>query len=164
MRMRLATLAALGLFLGPTVGRAWSQHEGHGGMGDMGGMSMSDREADARREAESRRNKLTKLQAKIDALEAQLEDPTLPTKKRVSLDKKLKKLYEKKDRLLAEGRGEATATAPVAKKKAAESSCSQGADCGGEKQVTYVCPMGHYSGPLTKDGRCPKCGMTLQKQ
>jgi len=25
-----------------------------------------------------------------------------------------------------------------------------------------VCPMGDYSGPNTKDGRCPKCGMNLK--
>lgn len=25
----------------------------------------------------------------------------------------------------------------------------------------FVCPMGEYSGPRTKDGRCPKCGMNL---
>ncbi len=28
----------------------------------------------------------------------------------------------------------------------------------------YVCPMGDYSGPMTKDGRCPKCGMALQEK
>lgn len=29
------------------------------------------------------------------------------------------------------------------------------------KAGTYACSMGDYSGPQTKDGRCPKCGMTL---
>lgn len=33
-----------------------------------------------------------------------------------------------------------------------------------EVKATYVCPMGDYSGPNTPDGRCPKCGMDLQKQ
>jgi hypothetical protein len=28
----------------------------------------------------------------------------------------------------------------------------------------YACPMGDYEGPMTKDGRCPKCGMQLQKK
>jgi len=32
-----------------------------------------------------------------------------------------------------------------------------------QKQDIYVCPMGEYRGPKTKDGRCPKCGMNLQK-
>ena len=32
------------------------------------------------------------------------------------------------------------------------------------KAEVYVCPMGDYEGALTKDGRCPKCGMQLQKK
>ncbi|MCR4295823.1 MAG: hypothetical protein NUW21_09835 [Elusimicrobia bacterium] len=27
--------------------------------------------------------------------------------------------------------------------------------------AVYACSMGDYSGPRTKDGRCPKCGMAL---
>lgn len=27
----------------------------------------------------------------------------------------------------------------------------------------YLCTMGDYRGPITADGRCPKCGMALQK-
>lgn len=30
-------------------------------------------------------------------------------------------------------------------------------------KVVWVCPMGDYSGPRTKDGKCPKCGMDLVK-
>ena len=30
-------------------------------------------------------------------------------------------------------------------------------------QEVWVCPMGDYSGPKTKDGKCPKCGMDLVK-
>ena len=29
------------------------------------------------------------------------------------------------------------------------------------KAGMYACSMGDYSGPQTKDGRCPKCGMKL---
>ena len=28
----------------------------------------------------------------------------------------------------------------------------------------WVCPMKHYEGPNTKDGKCPKCGMMLEKK
>jgi len=28
-------------------------------------------------------------------------------------------------------------------------------------EAVYACSMGDYFGPLTKDGRCPKCGMAL---
>ncbi len=30
-----------------------------------------------------------------------------------------------------------------------------------ETAATWVCPMGDYSGPKTKDGKCPTCGMDL---
>ncbi len=29
---------------------------------------------------------------------------------------------------------------------------------------TWVCPMGHYSGPKTVNGKCPTCGMDLEKK
>lgn len=29
------------------------------------------------------------------------------------------------------------------------------------QEGVYACSMGDYSGPQTKDGRCPKCGMKL---
>lgn len=35
---------------------------------------------------------------------------------------------------------------------------------GQTQQAVYACPMGDYRGPMTQDGRCPKCGMKLQKQ
>ncbi|MBI5882071.1 MAG: hypothetical protein HZB91_03085 [Elusimicrobia bacterium] len=35
---------------------------------------------------------------------------------------------------------------------------------GQTKEDVYVCSMGCYKGPKTKDGRCPKCGMNLEKQ
>ena len=28
-------------------------------------------------------------------------------------------------------------------------------------QAVWACPMGHYSGPKTADGKCPTCGMDL---
>lgn len=31
------------------------------------------------------------------------------------------------------------------------------------KKALWVCPMGDYEGPMTKDGRCPNCGMKLKK-
>lgn len=32
---------------------------------------------------------------------------------------------------------------------------------GAAKAGVFTCSMGDYSGPMTKDGRCPKCGMAL---
>lgn len=49
----------------------------------------------------------------------------------------------------------------AAGKPPAEASCAHGDSCGDAKAAVYVCPMGDYSGPMTKDGRCPKCGMKL---
>lgn len=31
-------------------------------------------------------------------------------------------------------------------------------------KAVWACPMGDYSGPKTKDGKCPKCGMDLVEQ
>ena len=31
-------------------------------------------------------------------------------------------------------------------------------------KYVWVCPMGDYSGPRTKDGKCPNCQMDLVKQ
>lgn len=33
-----------------------------------------------------------------------------------------------------------------------------------KKGALYTCSMGDYVGPMTKDGRCPKCGMKLHKK
>ncbi|MBI2069489.1 MAG: hypothetical protein HYT79_02725 [Elusimicrobia bacterium] len=35
---------------------------------------------------------------------------------------------------------------------------------GTTKKAAYACPMGDYSGVQTKDSRCPKCGMNLEKR
>lgn len=43
-------------------------------------------------------------------------------------------------------------------------SCTHGGACGDAKAAVYACPMGDYSGPMTKDGRCPKCGMALSSK
>lgn len=47
---------------------------------------------------------------------------------------------------------------------AESSSCAHGDSCGDAKAAVYACSMGDYSGPLTKDGRCPKCGMALSRK
>lgn len=52
--------------------------------------------------------------------------------------------------------GDAAASPPQT-----ESSCEKEGSCGDAKTAVYVCAMGDYSGPMTKDGRCPKCGMAL---
>lgn len=161
--MRLSMMAmTLALIPGSGIRHAWSQHEGHGG--GMGPMPMSDPATDARWEAEHRRNKLTKLQDKIDGVEKQLEDAALSPKKRASLEKKLTKLYEQKDRLLGEARGGDNHTTALVHKRPDEETCGQGTNCENDKQTTYACPMGDYQGPATKDGKCPKCGMMLRRQ
>ena len=162
--MKLAILGAtLGLVLAASVGRVWGQHEGHDGMGGMGGMPPWDREAAAKEEAQARRNKLTKLQDKIDEIEAKLEDPKLPAKKRPGLEKKLKRLYDKKDQLLGDAAAESTTARRPASAATGIESCGSGAPtCTEEKTVVYACPMGHYTSD--KPGACPKCGMNLEKR
>lgn len=39
--------------------------------------------------------------------------------------------------------------------------CGHKAAPGAQGSKVYVCSMGCYKGPNTKDGRCPKCGMNL---
>ena len=65
------------------------------------------------------------------------------------------------------------AAAHMGMKHAGCAHCGQGAASGQKKEKaaqgqtkedTYVCTMGCYKGPKTKDGRCPKCGMNLEKQ
>ncbi|MBI5244141.1 MAG: hypothetical protein HY922_10785 [Elusimicrobia bacterium] len=60
----------------------------------------------------------------------------------------------------------------TAANKVKEGPCSCCSKHGGKEQATkkkekgetiYSCPMGCYKGPKTKDGRCPKCGMMLNK-
>jgi rubrerythrin len=52
----------------------------------------------------------------------------------------------------------ASTPAPKAKTKKAKVSKKK------EVKETWVCPMGDYSGPKTADGKCPKCGMDLEKK
>ncbi len=74
----------------------------HGG-GGHSEPSQSGNPATEQREAESRRrSRIEALQEKIDKLEKKLEDPALPAKKRAKLEKKLKNLFDKKDKLLDE--------------------------------------------------------------
>jgi hypothetical protein len=141
---------AFGVLLGPVVGSVWSQHEGHGGM-EMPNSPPVSREETHR----ARTEKLTSLQEKIDALEKQLENPNLTEKKRAKLKKRVDKLYKKKDELQAEGSAE---------RRAVKETCSGDEPCKETTEAVYVCPMGDYTGPKTKDGSCPKCGMSLQKR
>lgn len=55
------------------------------------------------------------------------------------------------------------AAAGLGAEASAKSGCKHcgGAAAGAAMAAVYVCPMGEYSGPKTKDGRCPKCGMAL---
>lgn len=167
-----------------------AQHEGHGGM--MHPAPVGDDAQTARKDLN---RKLERLQEKIDKLEAAQENPNLSAGQRSGLEKKLEKLYQEKDRLLG-GTGAARATGDVyacsmgdysgpktpdgrcpkcgmtlqlrskakpqagAKSKAGETA-AKGAS---SQEGVYVCPMGDYSGPRTGDGRCPKCGMNLQKK
>lgn len=52
----------------------------------------------------------------------------------------------------------------AASRPRSEPSCAHGDSCGDAKADVYACSMGDYSGPLTKDGRCPKCGMALSRK
>ncbi|MBI5210071.1 MAG: hypothetical protein HY927_08885 [Elusimicrobia bacterium] len=60
------------------------------------------------------------------------------------------------------------ATEPEGKREAREPTEPAGGKAGVKKPASiaeeeYVCSMGDYRGPMTKDGKCPKCGMALQK-
>lgn len=81
---------------------AMAQHD-HGSMPmPMGGHEgHSDHGEDDKK---SLQRKLTKLQDKIDAIEKKLEATDLAPKKRAKLEKKLKKIYAKKDELLGKNK------------------------------------------------------------
>lgn len=61
-----------------------------------------DTNAVRRDEANVRRERIESLQEKIDKLDEKLENPRLSAKKRAQLEKKLKKLLDKKTNLLKE--------------------------------------------------------------
>ena len=147
---RVWSATAIVMLFGPVPGSAWSQHEGHGGMEMPSSPPASRKEANR-----ARTEKLTSLQEKIDALEEQLEDQKLTEKKKAKLKKKVDKLYKKKDELQAEGSAE---------RRAVKETCSVEESCTETTETVYVCPMGDYTGPKTKDGSCPKCGMSLLKR
>ncbi|MBI5622738.1 MAG: hypothetical protein HY924_03060 [Elusimicrobia bacterium] len=44
------------------------------------------------------------------------------------------------------------------------SKAAKGKEASKSKGEIYVCSMGCYKGPKTADGRCPKCGMNLEKE
>ncbi|MBI5210072.1 MAG: hypothetical protein HY927_08890 [Elusimicrobia bacterium] len=99
-------------------------------------------------ERRSRMEKLERLGEKIEKLEAELEKPDISSKRREKLKKKLDKLFAKRDRLLPDG-----GSPPVL-------SPGGGMPSGG---AVFTCPMGHDAGVATKDGRCPRCGMALER-
>lgn len=135
--MRIGILLSALCILGPVLaGRAWGQHGGHD-MGAMPAMTSMDRAAAVREEVRSRTKKLTKLQEKIDALEARLEDPNLAPKKRPGLEKRLKKLYAKKDQILgADGRSSSPAPRPAESSAVNESCAADAPACGMEAKRT----------------------------
>ncbi|MEK7232526.1 MAG: hypothetical protein AAB268_01815 [Elusimicrobiota bacterium] len=49
----------------------------------------------------------------------------------------------------------------AASRPSEKSACAHGDACGDAKAAMYACSMGDYSGPRTKDERCPKCWMKL---
>lgn len=97
--MKKVCFAVMVAVFGAGASLARAQHGGHGG---HGGMSEGPRDyaKEKEEEAKSRQARLGKLQDGIDELEQQLEDGALPAKKRAKLEKKLKKLYAKKDKIL----------------------------------------------------------------
>ncbi|MBI5882079.1 MAG: hypothetical protein HZB91_03125 [Elusimicrobia bacterium] len=141
--MRLLWLAAL---LAVPAGVCWAQHGGHGGHGGYEPMSGS-REDEDREERKSRLEKLERLGEKVEKIDEELAKPDIAAKKREKLEKKLKKLLAQRDKLLP-GAGGPVIAPPRSGLSTAE--------------AAYSCPMGHYSGARTKDGRCPECGMALE--
>lgn len=57
--------------------------------------------------------------------------------------------------------GEKTAAAPGKTGCAKCAGHGAGKTAAAAKAGVYSCSMGDYAGPMTKDGRCPKCGMAL---
>ncbi|MBI5622732.1 MAG: hypothetical protein HY924_03030 [Elusimicrobia bacterium] len=87
-------------------------------------------------------------------------EPILPSSKRKATGKKGKADSSE------EGPGPDEAAEP---ESAGEGQAAPAAEKAGAKKVApvvkeeYSCAMGDYRGPRTSDGRCPKCGMALQK-
>jgi hypothetical protein len=146
--MKLEVIGLLAAALAVPAGFVWAQHGGHGGPGGHDTMSMPGSQEDGEREErKSRLEKLERLGEKIEKIDSELAKPDIPAKKSAKLNKKLKKLLAQRDRLLPGGGG------PVIPPPASGMSTAKG---------DYSCPMGHYSGAKTADGRCPECGMALE--
>lgn len=141
-----ALLFAAAMWCRP-IGHSWAQHEGHGMTRSM--HAPGDRAGEEQDAKKALQGRLVRLQEKIDKTEAALQKPDLTAKKRAALKEKLEKLYSEKTRLLTPGKEQGGKAAVKGKPTAKE---------------VYACPMGDYRGPKTPDGRCPKCGMNLQKQ
>jgi hypothetical protein len=54
-----------------------------------------------------------------------------------------------------------TSSTPMPKQKVKKTKKKAAKKTDAQTQAVWVCPMGDYSGPKTKDGKCPKCGMDL---
>lgn len=99
--MKLKTRRALALLTMLSLSRmeaAWPH--GGGSMPDSHPANETRPEDDRRAQAERIKNKLARLQEKIDKIDQRLENPKLSPKKRAKLEKKLKKLLAEKERLL----------------------------------------------------------------
>lgn len=91
---RVRTLLFLAVLGGLSVGQVWA----HGGGPELTRGPGGGSEQNA---TESKHRQLERLQEKMDKIDQQLEDPKLSAKKRAKLEKKLKKLLAKKEKLLA---------------------------------------------------------------
>ena len=179
-------------WLSPSAGLR-AQHEGHGGHGGMmsPGPVVDDSQSAAkerRRKLERLQEKIDKLEVALESPNLSASQQTGLKKKLDKLyqekDRLLggtgagrpgKEVYACSMRDYSgpktpDGRcpkcGMTLRLQPQAKAQAgAGAKAAQPAAKGAAAQEGgYVCPMGDYSGPRTKDGRCPKCGMNLQKK
>lgn len=76
-------------------------------------------------------------------------------------DKKGDPIVKKKN-MAVKGSGKSKKTAATAAKRAAGQPIPKLKGSSANNAARYVCPMGDYEGD--KPGKCPKCGMTLEKQ
>lgn len=99
--MRRFTLAAFLALVFPAA-PVGAQHD-HGGMQGMAPEATRSPEAVAKEAQEDLSAKLTRIQDKIDALDAELERTELKPAKRKKLEARLKKLLDKKNKLIDSG-------------------------------------------------------------
>lgn len=100
--MRQLTFAAI-LALSSQAAPARAQHD-HGGIQSIPAEAARSPEAAAKEAREELADRLTRIQEKIDLLDGELERTDLKPSKRKNLEKKLKKLLDKKNKLIDDGR------------------------------------------------------------